>query len=106
MLPLAAFAGPITPLDPCPGFQRDSNQLKNDLASTISSLATVAAQIGASDNSREFVNSQELVVLNGVNDAQNELVNSNSGTGAAQYVNSLCAYTMVKNELIWRFCSL
>ena len=109
MLPLAAFAAP-TPLIPfgldlCAQFRDARDQLENGFGTTIRSLATVVAQIGAS------ANSQELAVVQGVKDAQSEILNSFTSDGAAplkkaRYVNSLCAYTMVKNELIWRFCSL
>ena len=104
MLPLAAFAAPID-LDPCSDLREARGQLGNGFAFSIRFLATVVAQIGASDNS------QELAVVQGVKDAQSELLNSFPSDGTAtfdraQYVNTLCAYTMVKNELIWRFCSL
>ena len=110
MLPLAAFAAPtpsaLDNLDDLCAILKDApDQLGNSFGTTIRSLAVVVAQIGASDNS------QELAVVQDVKDAENELLNSFTSVGTApidgtRYVNSLCAYTMVKNELIWRFCSL
>ena len=107
MLPLAAFADSIPSIpfnsDLCPELQNAVSQFSNAFASTTGSLASVVSQLSVSNSGREL--------LQFVPDPSSNLTRFTFGPGGgpsntARYVNILCAYTMVKNELIRRFCSL
>ena len=113
MLPFATFARAQSFADEINDVQKRFDQGFHGMSNAVNS---VAAQISASNNS------QELRVLHAMQEAKSNLPSVGvtltfdpaasenppveSNNTSLKYVDSLCAYTMVKNELIPPFCSM
>ena len=112
MLPLAAFARNST-TDSAAELPGALDRYKQGFYMASNALASMANQTAASNNT------QELRVFHAIQDASsnipfvdislpltNDTETAQSNNASLKYVDSLCAYTMVKNKLIPRFCSM